>query len=351
MRLFISAPDIFPGDAVGNHCFSVARAARRLGMEVRTFARAFDGDVEPIEAMFGEIRDDDILFVSYSIFDPMLERLLLLPGHKIGYFHGVTTPELLREFEPVTADLCARSVEQFPLLSHFDVLLANSRWTAQSLAPYLDVDRVQIVPPVSADMPIFHRKQALHASHAQLNLMTVGRVVPHKRIEDAIDVLARVRRFGCDARLTVVGSAPNRAYSTYLTEHARELGMDSNVDFTGMVDEQHLFAHFDAADVMLSVSLHEGFCVPVLEAMSLGLPAIVRAGTAASEVGGGAAVVFEDLAEASDAICRIHGDPRARAGLIEAGKRRATDVLAMAGDAVFQNIFLTLRASARSIRP
>ena len=349
MRIFVAAPDIFVGDAVGNHCLSVARAARRLGLEARIFARAFDSDVEPIEVMFEEIREDDTLFVSYSILDPMLERLLSLRGRKIGYFHGVTTPELLREFEPATADLCARSMEQFPLLDRFDVLLANSCWTAQSLVPYFDIDRVQIVPPVSTDMPIFRRQCRMYVPHAQLNLLAVGRVVPHKRIEDAIDVLARVRQSGCDARLTVVGSEPNRAYSTYLVEHARALGVDGNVSFTGMVDEQHLFAYFDAADVLLSVSRHEGFCVPVLEAMSLGVPAIVRAGTAASEVGEGAAAVFEHLAEACDAICRVHGDSRVHADMAEAGKRRAMEILEQSSDKVWSSLFS--KASARSIRP
>ncbi|OJA26974.1 glycosyltransferase family 4 protein [Burkholderia ubonensis] len=340
MRIFVAAPDIFVGDAVGNHCLGVARAARRLGLDVRTFARAFDGDVEPIEGLFEEIRDDDTLFVSYSIFDSTLERLLALPGRKICYFHGVTTPDLLREFEPVTADLCARSIEQFPLLDRFDVLLANSYWTAQSLAPYLDIGRVRIVPPVSADMPIFHRQRTPRVSRGPLNLLTVGRVVPHKRIEDAIDVLALVRRAGCDARLTVVGSEPNRTYSSYLAAHAREFGMDSDLTFTGMVDEQQLFSHFDAADALLSVSLHEGFCVPVLEALSLGLPTIVRSGTAASEVGQGAAVMFDDLTEAGEAIYRMFRDPGVSTGMVEAGKRRAAEVLTMADDAVFQNIFL-----------
>lgn len=333
MRLFIAAPDIFAGDAVGNHCLGIARAAGRLGIPARVFAQHFGEGVEPLEQLFEQIQPEDTLLVSYSIYDPMLERLLALGNRKLCYFHGVTEPELLREFEPVTADLCARSREQYPLLRQFDVVMANSRLTAQSLAPHLSVDDILVIPPVWPDMPVFqHVRAGARDEGGPLSLLVVGRVVPHKRVEDAIALLARVREAGVAAQLDIVGSAPNGNYLAFLKEQAEQQAVAAHVRFMGMVDDATLFDRFDQADALVSVSQHEGFCVPVLEAMHLGLPAFVRSGTAASEVGGDAAVSFDTLEQACEAIVAMARDAARRAGMVDAGRRRAAAVLAQADD-------------------
>lgn len=346
MRLFIAAPDIFPGDAVGNHCFGVARVARRLGYDVSLHAQHHAGDVEPMEALFDTIDDDDMLWVSYSIHDPLLERVLALPGKKLCYFHGVTSPELLREFEPVTADLCAKSIEQFPLLARFGSLLANSRFTAGSLAPYVASEDVRILPPVAADMAVFRHvspPRTERTAGAPFGLLVVGRVVPHKRIEDAIDIVASVRERGVDARLQVIGTAPNGQYAGFLVERAQALGVAPFVEFAGMVDDQNLFERFDRADALLSVSRHEGFCVPVLEAMHLGLPSFVRDGTAASEVGAGAAFIFDSSSSAVDAIAAVASEPARATHAAASGKRRAAALLDETGDDVFRAILGSAR--------
>ncbi|CAI8697257.1 glycosyltransferase [Burkholderia pyrrocinia] len=346
MRLFIAAPDIFPGDAVGNHCFGVARVARRLGYDVSLHAQHYAGNVEPMEALFDTITADDTLWVSYSIHDPLLERLLALPAKKLCYFHGVTSPELLREFEPVTADLCEKSIEQFPRLARFGSTLANSRFTAGSLAPHIAPDDVRILPPVAADMAVFRHvspPRAERAAGAPFVLVVVGRVVPHKRIEDAIEIVASVRERGIDARLQVIGTAPNGQYAGFLVERAQALGVAPFVEFAGMVDDANLFDRFDRADALLSVSRHEGFCVPVLEAMHLGLPSFVLDGTAASEVGAGAAFIFGSLSEAADAIASVAADSALAARAAASGKRRAAALLDQTSDEVFRAILSSAR--------
>lgn len=333
MTLFIAAPDIHVGDAVGNHCLGIARAAQRLGVPARACAKHFTGDVEPLDTLFEQIQPQDTLLVSYSIYDPMLERLLALENRKLCYFHGVTEPELLREFEPVTADLCARSLEQYPLLRQFDLVMANSRLTAASLAPHLRADEILVIPPVWPDMPLFRHVPAEQAQRTgPLTLLVVGRVVPHKRVEDAIEILALVREAGVDAKLEIVGGAPNGVYLAFLRERAAQRRVAEHVEITGMIDDENLFARFDRAGALLSVSQHEGFCVPVLEAMHLGVPTFVRSGTAASEVGAEATVSFDTLDQARAAILQLHGDPARRVAMVDAGKRRAEAVLAQADD-------------------
>jgi len=288
MKLHVCAPDIFAGDAVGNHCLGLARTARRLGLAAALYAQRYDAgtmEVRPFEELFRSVTADDIVLLSYSIFDPYLEQLLALPCRKLCYFHGVTDPRLLRELEPRTAQLCEEALAQLPLLDGFDLVIANSQNTAESLARAVEATAVKIVPPVFADMPAFQREPA--SSRRILrepNLLMVGRVVPHKRVEDAVELLALLQQREFAATLTMVGNAPNYDYLKLLINRARKLGVLERVDFKGMLDDADLFECYDTASALLAMSRHEGFCVPVLEAMHAGKPVFVRGGTAAQEI-------------------------------------------------------------------
>lgn len=288
MTLRVCAPDIFSGDAVGNHCIGFVRMAERLGLQAELYAQGFDAGttgVQPLEALFASVAQEDIVLLSYSIFDPYLEQILALDCKKICYFHGVTDPQLLRALEPRTAQLCEKALAQLPLLAGFDVVVANSQSTADSLAGILDAGTVKVVPPIFADMPVFRREPPRKGrKRREPNLLMVGRVVPHKRVEDGIDILALLKQRELAATLTIVGSAPNYDYQKFLINHARRLGVLEQVDFKGMLDDADLFECYESTNALLAMSRHEGFCVPVLEAMHFGKPVFVRGGTAAQEI-------------------------------------------------------------------
>lgn len=296
MRLMICAIDIFVGDAVGNHCLGIARCAQRSGWEVRLYARNFDigvADIRPISALFDEIAPEDLLLVSYSIVDPQLDRLLALPNRKACYFHGVTDPALLREFEPVTAEYCEQAIAQLPQLVDFDLVVANSAYVAGGLAQYMDLRAIEVIPPVFADLPAFAVECTPRHENGRFNMLALGRVVPHKRIEDSIRVLACAVSHGLDATLSIVGTAPNHEYTKSLLKLSKDLDMLARVDFTGMIDDADMLSSYDKASILLSMSRHEGFCIPALEAMYRGIPAVVRAGHAAAEVVGDTGLVTD----------------------------------------------------------
>jgi glycosyltransferase involved in cell wall biosynthesis len=307
-RLLICAPDVFEGDAVGNHCLELAAMAKRSGWEPRIYAKGFDvavSQVRPIETLFADVTSQDLLYVSYSIVTPDLDRLLALPCRKICYYHGITDPALLREFEPVTAGLCEEALLQLPKLAGFDLIVANSRHVAQDLAPYVDVAGIVVIPPVFDTLPTLAKTAIPRADPDSFNVLVLGRVVPHKRVEDAMEVFAHVVEGGVDATMTIVGSMPNYDYSKFVLKRARELGVLTRIDFTGMVDNADLLSSYDRASLLLSMSRHEGFCIPALEAMHRGIPVVVRAGHAAAEVVDDAGLVVGDQETAEQIAGRI----------------------------------------------
>ncbi|MGF6923383.1 glycosyltransferase [Paraburkholderia sp. 40] len=346
MKLRICAPDIFAGDAVGNHCIGIARTAMRFGMQAELYAQRFDATVlhiQPLSNLFDQIDADDVLLVSYSIFDPFLEQLLALPCRKLCYFHGVTDPDLLREFEPRTADLCEASLAQFPLLSRFQSFIANSHSTARSVAEWIAPTSITIVPPVFADMPVFLRTPTRRAEQRlQPDLMVVGRVVPHKCVEDAIKVLALLHERKLKFTLSIVGSMPNYDYSKFLVNQARSLSVLDYVNFLGMVDDEDLLDCYDRSSGLLVMSRHEGFCVPVLEAMHFGKPVFIRGGTAVQELCRPESVFdpHAPLAGWADAIASrladpVHVDASAREEIT-----RSQEILLRTDTSVWQQILL-----------
>ncbi|WP_434108787.1 glycosyltransferase [Paraburkholderia caffeinilytica] len=345
MRLLIYARDIFEGDAVGNHCLGLAAMAERSGWDSRTYAQNFDtsvSQVKQIESLFSEATSEDLLYVSYSIADPFLDRLLDLPCRKICYFHGVTDPALLREFEPVTAELCEQAMAQLPRLAGFDVIVANSMHVAHDLAPYVDVSSVVVIPPVFDNLPTLGINAITSRSPATFNMLVLGRVVPHKRIEDAIEVLARVVEGGVDATMTIVGSMPNYDYSKFLLKRARALGVLTRIDFTGMVDDADLLSSYDRASLLLSMSRHEGFCIPALEAMHRGIPAVVRAGHAAAEVVSDAGLVIgkqETANQIAGQIIALRNDASRWDALTHRARARAGALLGLTSSEHWAEVF------------
>jgi len=291
--------------------------------------------------LFADVTSNDLLLVSYSIFDPNLERLLALPCRKVCYFHGVTDPALLREFEPVTAGYCQQALAQLPLLAKFDTVVANSAYVARGLADYVDKSDVVVIPPVFTSLPTFGDHKAAHRARAGFNMLVLGRVVPHKRVEDAIEVLARVVAGGVDATMTIVGSMPNYDYSKLLLKRARALDILTRVDFTGIVDDADLLSSYDRASLLLSMSRHEGFCIPALEAMYRGIPAVVRAGHAAAEVVGDAGLVIgesETVDQVAGRIIALRADTSRWTALTNRARARAFELLELTASRHWEHV-------------
>ncbi len=155
-------------DAVGNFCLDLADCLRNAGFPTKLYANSFphrlSGKIGKSADLLRHVGSDDLIFVSYSTYDPWLSQLLELPNPKVCYFHGVTPPELLQKFDPLAAELCRKSLKQFPQLAMFDVVVTNSSFSSSALKPHMADRSIGIVPPVflpgSRGMPAGREKAA-----------------------------------------------------------------------------------------------------------------------------------------------------------------------------------------------
>jgi glycosyltransferase involved in cell wall biosynthesis len=169
-------------------------------------------------------------------------------------------------------------------------------------------------------------RDELRATKLGADWVFVGRVAPNKAHHDLVKAFACYRRwFDGNARLWLVGGESSALYRAALGRLVDDAGLASAVTFTGSVSDAQLGAYYEAADAFVCASRHEGFCVPVLEAMAHGVPVIARAATAVPETVGAAGVLVPEDAPVTHlaaAAWRVLADPATRDALVAAGHRR-----------------------------
>jgi glycosyltransferase involved in cell wall biosynthesis len=158
------------------------------------------------------------------------------------------------------------------------------------------------------------------------DLLYVGKISPHKAPHDLVKMLDVLRRTDDPAaRLHLVGSPLGETYEPALRAFIDELGLSDVVTLAGSVSGAELEAYFQAADVFVMASDHEGFCVPLAEAMGHGVPIVAYGVAAVPETVGGAGLVLPDKAAVpfAAAVGRVLRDARLHEVLATAGRARA----------------------------
>jgi glycosyltransferase involved in cell wall biosynthesis len=166
------------------------------------------------------------------------------------------------------------------------------------------------------------------------DILFVGRVVPSKAQHELVKALWTYRRlYDPKARLHLVGGTSSYEYNKAVHDFVEDLGLSEAVRITGEASDAALAAQYEAADVFLSLSVHEGFGVPLVEAMMAGVPIVARNAGAVGQTVGDAALLLqaEDPAYVAAAIHRVCTDDLLRQTLVANGRRRADE---LQGDAV-----------------
>jgi glycosyltransferase involved in cell wall biosynthesis len=332
-------PSLASRDAIGVHTMNLRDGLRRAGIDSDIFYGSFTADVQHEGRSVTELgragRDRWLLYQS-SIGSPVYDIFAARQEPKLVNYHNITPANLLRDWEPNVAYEVALGRTQLARLapqSRFAV--ADSAFNESELQA-LGYDKTAVVP-LLIDM---HRKAeapdpAVAASLAQrkatsggADLIFVGKVSPHKAPHDLVKMLAVLRQlYDPAARLHLVGSPLGETYAPALHAFVAELGLEDAVHFAGSVSESALEAYLQAADVFVCASDHEGFCVPLAEAMGHGLPIVAYGVTAVPETVGGAGLVLPDKSPArfAAAVARVLSDAALRQYLARAGQARAAE--------------------------
>jgi glycosyltransferase involved in cell wall biosynthesis len=214
-------------------------------------------------------------------------------------YHNVTPPRFAGALggDAASAAYVARE-ELRDFLAVPRAIAADSDYNADDLRE-MGADSVRVMP-LAIDFDQFDQRPARHVLAALrggdgedcVNFLTVGRLAPHKKLEDAIKVFYYFHNYvNPRSRLHIVGDGTvATGYVRQLLDLVEDLAIP-NVYFTGKVRFRELLAYYKAADVYLCMSEHEGFCVPIVEAMHMGVPVIAYKQPAVAETLGSAGVL------------------------------------------------------------
>ncbi|HEX2699884.1 MAG TPA: glycosyltransferase [Acidimicrobiales bacterium] len=333
-------PTFASRDAIGTHALHARRILRGMGLESEIYAEGIPRPgrrhAHPYRT-YGRRPSPGRTWLLYQLStgSAVADFLRARPEPKLVNYHNVTTAALFAPWEPHVAVECTEGRRQLrDMAGEVDLGIAVSAYNEAELreagyketavAPVLvDLDSADVDP----DPEVLARLERARRGGGATWLF-VGRVAPHKCQHDVVRALAVYRRlYDPDARLHLVGGAGSGAYVSMLERYVASLGLAGAVTLPGSVPAASLRAYFRSADVFVCLSEHEGFCVPIIEAMRLSVPVVAFASTAVPETAAGAGVLLEakDAVTVAAAVWRVLGDSRLRADLVAAGTRRAAD--------------------------
>jgi glycosyltransferase involved in cell wall biosynthesis len=309
-----------PVDAVTTQAFEYRAAFASWGMDGDIHAAFVEPAVRAAVRPLSELQaaPDDLLLFHYSAYAPRLEPLLDWPQRKLLVYHNVTPAEWLWEYQPHVATLCALGRDHLPHWARaVNVAVAVSEYNAADLRAAGARD-VRVVPVVMHPQRV--DGSPARTARAGSRILSVGRLAPHKRPDLVLQVFD-LYRSACDpdARLDLVGEPLSPAYEVLIRELA-----GPGVSIHGRLDQEQLNGLWRDADVFITLSEHEGFCVPLLEAFATDTPVVARPIGGMPEVGGNAVLwtADRDLAVIAELLDLAVRDVDLRGALVARGRQR-----------------------------
>lgn len=324
-----------PGDAITGSMLMLHRELAKLGPS-EIFSQHLEagvrGDVRSLAELPTRPNKDRPLVFHASMGSWPVYRALDAERRLILVYHNFSPPEYYVEFAPEVAGDLVRGRWELEQIRHkVELAIAVSDFNAEELRqlgypnvvvvpPTPDVDRLNRIVP---DPPMLQRISSWGPGPL---VLCVAQQLPHKRIERVLAAVAALQQEHLpDARLALVGVDRFHKYSAGLRVMARTLGL-REPQLVGRITDAELSALYLRAQVFLTLSEHEGFCVPAVEAMAIGVPVVASARAAIPSTVADAGILIDDPDDpmlVASMVNEVLTNPTLRRVLIGRGVSRA----------------------------
>ncbi|WMW81076.1 glycosyltransferase [Undibacterium cyanobacteriorum] len=324
------------GSGVTNGMLYTQKLLQELGFESQLFASHIDpvlqSLVQPRESMVAD--PNALLLVHHCLGYDDTEWLFALPNPKLLVYHNITPPEWL----PPDSEIGRCAVlgrEQLRAWStHFIGAIGDSKLNSDELRQngYRNVQTIPMLVDFERfsklDLPasVLNRWRGLSDS---FNLLFVGRICENKNQLELIETVSHLKSFSdSTVRLVLAGDITSASYQARLVEEVEKRGLKENVIFTGKISEEELAALYRQCDVFVCLSEHEGFGMPLIEAMHFGLPVVARKSSSIGDTLGGAGYLLEagvDAYHVAAAVRSLMLTHSARRIILQAQEKRLLD--------------------------
>jgi L-malate glycosyltransferase len=321
-------PELGIRDAVGRHTLAIDETLRNAGITSHIWAGEVHSDLRDRAGHFesADIAPDDLLMYQFAVGHDMADWLVARSERLIIDYHNITPRRFFEAWDAGLVHAVDWGIRQLPSMARrCDLSLADSAFNAGELIE-LGFRNVHVVPILLDQSEFQYDSSApVERSEAGRSWLFVGRIVPNKAQHDLIKAFAAYRHvYDAEATLAIVGSVSSQRYNEALIGMIKDLNLGASVTLTGSVSPAQLDAHYRDADVLVCLSEHEGFCVPLLEAMNHQLPIVAYAAGAVPETLGSAGILLNDKSPAAvaAAVRRISEDGELRQQLVRRTRDR-----------------------------
>jgi len=300
-RIIQCVGNLSKGDAISNYIMTIHELLGEMGYESHIVAYDKEECMNRACSSLDNLqpRSTDVAILHASIGNPMLKIFEGLPCRKGVIYHNMTPASYFKGYHELLFSLLVEGRESMRTLANtvpvaFGVSEFNRKelqefgFASTGVLPY-------VLPPESLDEEDTNLSRSLK-EHRGMKLLFVGRVVPHKCQHDLIKVLYLVRKhIDEQAVLYLVGhGSQEEPYWQQCKQLCHMLGLDRAVFMTGRVSDEQLASYYHHSDVFVSMSEHEGFFVPLIEAFRSQLPVLAYGAGAIPETMGGAGLCLEE---------------------------------------------------------
>lgn len=327
-------PAAHRGDAVGDNARAIRDLLRAAGHDSELFALSIDDDMQGEARRWGgqDSRAADVTIYHFAVPSPMTDMFGRLPGARVLCYHNITPASFFAPYDTGIARLATLGRRELATLAdRTDLALGVSEYNRRELDA-LGFPSTGVLP-IAVDAARLRQaapRPALEAllSDGLVNILFVGRIAPNKKIEDHIRLAEHYKRY-VDAyyRFIFVGRTDTvpgyfRTVQALVGEYRM---LADRFWFVGNVPDEELAAYYRHAHAYVSMSEHEGFCVPLVEAMTMDVPVLAYAAGAVPETLGGAGVLFspKDLEQTAELLGALVYDETFRRPVIEGQRARA----------------------------
>jgi L-malate glycosyltransferase len=329
-------PAAHKGDAIGDSARRMRGLLRHMGHTAEIYALTIDDDLKGDVRPFADpaSRTGDLTIFHFALPSPMTEAFATLPGGRLLQYHNVTPASYFAPYDPALFRLASIARQELStLVGRVDLALGVSDYNRRELEA-LGFDPTGVLP-LAVDLSRITRPVQRPALDKILdddfvNFLFVGRIAPNKKIEDHIRLAEHYKRY-VDAyyRFIFVGKydAVPRYFTTIRALMTEYRLLNERFVFTGPVPDEDLAVYYRHAAVYISLSEHEGFCAPLLEAMAADVPVLAYSAAAVPETLGGAGVQFapKDMEYAAELLGSLAFDDDLRQSVIAGQRRRLAD--------------------------
>lgn len=334
MKIMQLVPTLAYGDAVGNDTMALREVLKDFGYETNIYAEDIDERIQKDYVQhyrkMPHLEPEDIIFYHFAIGNASMAKLLKeAKCRKVMIYHNITPGKFFEEYDQYIKAAVDSGREQLEnLKEYFGLCLCDSAYNMEDLRA-LGYKCPMAVLPIIIPFEDYAKepdvqKLSMLREDGIVNILFVGRIAPNKKQEDIIKSFVYYHNnINSKSRLFLVGSTSSELYKKRLDRYVDCLGMKDVITFTGAIAFKEILAYYSTADLFLCMSEHEGFCVPLLEAMCFDVPVLAYDEAAIAETMGEGTGCIDDKSPAYVAACMdyILANPEVRENLVAAQRK------------------------------